>query len=125
MTKESVMTIKLETELRDAFMAEAQAVHRPASQLIRDFMWAFVEQRREANPKRAAHRVLSDAAVKVGSANHDRAPELEKEPEKDVNERQAMDSAKPSLVPSPPPRPIQTVVTDSPQFLIDRILGRR
>jgi hypothetical protein len=125
MAKESVLTIKLETELRDAFMAEAQAVHRPASQLIRDFMWAFVEQRREPNPNRAAHYVRSDATVKVGTANQGRAPEIEKESEKNIKEGQATDSAKSSLVPPPPPQPIQTVVTDSPQFLIERILGRR
>jgi len=46
MTKEAVFTVKLEAELRDAFMAEARASHRPASQLVRDFMREFVQSRR-------------------------------------------------------------------------------
>jgi hypothetical protein len=36
MPKEAVFTIKLEADLRDAFMAEAQATHRPASQIVRE-----------------------------------------------------------------------------------------
>jgi predicted transcriptional regulator len=48
MTKESVFTVKLETELRDAFMAEAAATHRPASQIVREFMRDFVRLRQEA-----------------------------------------------------------------------------
>nr|WP_297461802.1 hypothetical protein [uncultured Halomonas sp.] len=48
MAKESVFTMKLEPELRDAFMAEAQATDRPASQLVRDFMREFVQRQREA-----------------------------------------------------------------------------
>lgn len=34
MSKHAVFTMKLETELRDQFMAEAQASHRPASQIV-------------------------------------------------------------------------------------------
>jgi predicted transcriptional regulator len=48
MAKESVFTMKLETELRDQFMAEAAAVDRPASQLVREFMRDFVGRRRQA-----------------------------------------------------------------------------
>ena len=48
MPKEAVFTVKLESELRDAFLAEAEATHRPASQLVRDFMRDFVRRRREA-----------------------------------------------------------------------------
>jgi hypothetical protein len=48
MPKEAVFTVKLESELRDAFLAEAEATHRPASQLVRDFMRDFVRQRTEA-----------------------------------------------------------------------------
>ena len=48
MPKEAVFTIKLEAELRDAFMAEAAATHRPASQLVREFMRDFVQHQREA-----------------------------------------------------------------------------
>jgi predicted transcriptional regulator len=48
MSKEAVFTLKLESELRDEFMAEAEAVHRPASQLIRELMRDFVQRQRAA-----------------------------------------------------------------------------
>lgn len=44
--KAAVFTMKLELDLRDEFMAEAEASHRPASQLVREFMRAFVQQQR-------------------------------------------------------------------------------
>ncbi|MDQ6435850.1 antitoxin of toxin-antitoxin stability system [Mesorhizobium sp. LHD-90] len=47
MAKEAVFTMKLEPELRDAFMAAAEAADRPASQIVREFMRDFVEQDRE------------------------------------------------------------------------------
>jgi predicted transcriptional regulator len=47
MAKEAVFTMKLEPELRDAFMAAAAAQDRPASQIVREFMRAFVAQDRE------------------------------------------------------------------------------
>ncbi|WP_110655841.1 antitoxin of toxin-antitoxin stability system [Salinicola halimionae] len=48
MTKQSVFTMKLEPELREAFMAEAEAAHRPASQVARELMREYVERQREA-----------------------------------------------------------------------------
>ncbi len=48
MPKEAVFTMKLEPELRDAFMAEAEASHRPASQVVRELMREFVDRQREA-----------------------------------------------------------------------------
>ena len=48
MSKEAVFTMKLEPELRDAFMAEADAAHRPASQVVRELMREFVQRQREA-----------------------------------------------------------------------------
>jgi predicted transcriptional regulator len=47
MAKEAVFTMKLEPELRDAFMAAAAEVDRPASQIVREFMRDFVQQDRE------------------------------------------------------------------------------
>lgn len=47
MAKGAVFTMKLEPELRDAFMAGAEADRRPASQLVRELMRAWVAQRRE------------------------------------------------------------------------------
>ncbi|VWC46137.1 hypothetical protein BAR24066_07378 [Burkholderia arboris] len=43
----AVFTMKLEPELRDAFMAEAEATHRPASQVVRELMRDFVQRQRE------------------------------------------------------------------------------
>lgn len=48
MSKEAVFTMKLEPDLRAAFMAEAQAAHRPASQVLRELMREFVQRQREA-----------------------------------------------------------------------------
>ncbi|MFT3801171.1 MAG: antitoxin of toxin-antitoxin stability system [Burkholderiaceae bacterium] len=48
MTKEAVFTMKLEPELRDAFMAEAAASDRPASQIVRELMRDFVRRQTEA-----------------------------------------------------------------------------
>jgi predicted transcriptional regulator len=48
MAKEAVFTMKLEAELRDEFMAEAAAAHRPASQVLRELMRDFVRRQREA-----------------------------------------------------------------------------
>lgn len=48
MSKDAVFTMKLEPDLRDAFMAEAEATHRPASQIVRDLMREYVQRQREA-----------------------------------------------------------------------------
>jgi hypothetical protein len=48
MAKEAVFTMKLEPELRAEFMAEAEAAHRPASQVLRELMREFVHHQREA-----------------------------------------------------------------------------
>jgi predicted transcriptional regulator len=48
MSKEAVFTMKLEPELREEFMAEAEAAHRPASQVVRELMREFVQRQRES-----------------------------------------------------------------------------
>ena len=48
MPKEAVFTMKLEPGLRAEFMAEAEAAHRPASQVLRELMREFVQRQREA-----------------------------------------------------------------------------
>ncbi|MFJ5283255.1 CopG family ribbon-helix-helix protein [Pseudomonas rustica] len=48
MSKQAVFTMKLEPELREQFMAEAQASHRPASQIMREMMRQFVRTQQEA-----------------------------------------------------------------------------
>jgi predicted transcriptional regulator len=46
MPKEAVFTMKLEPELRDAFMAAAKREDRPASQILREFMRDYVAHER-------------------------------------------------------------------------------
>lgn len=48
MPKESVFTMKLEPDLREQFMAEAQAADRPASQVVRELMREFIQRQRQA-----------------------------------------------------------------------------
>jgi hypothetical protein len=38
--------MKLEADLRSDFMAETEALHRPASQVIRELMREFIERQR-------------------------------------------------------------------------------
>lgn len=47
MSKEATFTVTLEPELRDAFMAEAEATAQPPSQIIRDMISDFVKRRTE------------------------------------------------------------------------------
>ena len=47
MPKEAVFTMKLEPELRADLMAEAEAAHRPASQVLRELMRDFIKRQRE------------------------------------------------------------------------------
>lgn len=48
MSKEAVFTMKLETELRADFMAAVAEEDRPASQVVRELMRDYIEQRRKA-----------------------------------------------------------------------------
>ena len=48
MSKEAVFTMKLEPELRADFMAAAAGEDRPASQVMRELMRSYIEQRRQA-----------------------------------------------------------------------------
>jgi hypothetical protein len=51
-SKEAVFTMKLEPELRADFMAETEAAHRPASQVLRELMREFVQRQRDARDAR-------------------------------------------------------------------------
>lgn len=48
MSKQAVFTMKLEPKLREEFMAEAASEDRPASQVMRELMRGYIEQRRQA-----------------------------------------------------------------------------
>lgn len=49
MSKEVQMSIKMEPELRDQFMAVAADRHRPAAQIIRDLMRLYIENSETPN----------------------------------------------------------------------------
>lgn len=48
MPKEAVFTMKLEPQLRDEFMAETARQDRPASQVMRELMRSYIEERQRA-----------------------------------------------------------------------------
>lgn len=60
--KEAVFNLKLEPELWEAFMAAAQAVHLPASQVMRDLMRDFIRQQQQARGPDELVRHKVDAA---------------------------------------------------------------
>ena len=62
MSKEAVFTMKLEPQLRADFMAESQASHRPASQVLRELMREFVERQRQVRQYDAFLQLKVDAA---------------------------------------------------------------
>jgi predicted DNA-binding protein len=49
MTKEVQMSIKMEPDLRDRFMALAADRHRPAAQIIRDLMRLYIAESETPN----------------------------------------------------------------------------
>ena len=49
MAKEVQMSIKMEPELRDQFMAVASGHHRPAAQIIRDLMRLYIADSENSN----------------------------------------------------------------------------
>lgn len=63
MAKESVFTLKLEPELRDAFMAEAEASHRPASQVVRELMREFIDKQRGERDYDTLYRTKVEAGL--------------------------------------------------------------
>ena len=63
MPKEAVFTVKLESDLRDAFAAEAEAMHSPASQIVRELMREFVQRKREAREHDAWFRAEVQRAL--------------------------------------------------------------
>lgn len=73
MLKEAVFTMKLESDLRDEFMAAAEESHRPASQLVRDFMRNFVQQQRQLREHDAWFRDQVQASIddKSPSISHE------------------------------------------------------
>jgi len=78
MPKEAVFTMKLEPELREAFMAEAEATDRPASQVVRELMREFVARQRHAREYEAFLRSKIDTArAQVAGGQHASNTEVE------------------------------------------------
>ena len=71
MAKEAVFTMKLEPELREAFMAAAEAADRPASQIVREFMRDFVQQDREYVEFLRRKMERSRASIAAGRGSSD------------------------------------------------------
>lgn len=63
MPKDAVFTMKLDAELRDKFMAEAEAMDRPASQVMREMMREFVHKREEERQYDAWFRKEVEAGI--------------------------------------------------------------
>lgn len=64
MSKEVTMTFRLESELRAGFSEAAAIAHRPAAQILRDFMRTYVnesQQRDDTNLISFAERSRRDA----------------------------------------------------------------
>lgn len=80
MSKDAVFTMKLEPELRAAFMAEAQAADRPASQVLRELMREFVQRQRAERDHDAFVQRKVDAArvsMRAGDGLSNEAVEAE------------------------------------------------
>ena len=68
MTKEVQMSIKMESQLRDEFMAVASGRHRPAAQIIRDLMRLYIAQSEVPNALTAKTITQSRKGENVSTA---------------------------------------------------------
>lgn len=70
MSKEVTMTIRVEPDLRSSFSEAAEQEHRPAAQVLRDFMREYVERVRTRTPTiSAAERKRREEAVNYSRAS--------------------------------------------------------
>jgi predicted transcriptional regulator len=80
MPKETVFSMELETALRDEFLAAAAAAHRPAPQLVREFMADFVAGQRDAGTHNAWFQAQVEAGLRqADDPNVKRIPQAEVE----------------------------------------------
>jgi len=78
MSKEAVFTMKLEAQLRDAFMAEAEAIHRPASQIMRELMRDFVQRQKQARDYDAfIDSKVAQARAQIDARNYSSSEDVE------------------------------------------------
>jgi hypothetical protein len=76
MANEVFFTLKIEPELLAEFMAEADLIHRPASQILGDLMREFIQTQREAGnyDEFLKHKVEASRAsmlAEIGDSNED------------------------------------------------------
>jgi predicted transcriptional regulator len=80
MTKATVFTLKLEAELRDAFMAATEAEHRPASQVVRELMREYVRNQQQRQAYEAFVQDKVDIArAQIAEGRHTSSEEVEAE----------------------------------------------
>lgn len=79
MAKETMFTLKLEAELREAFMNASAHVDRPASQVVRELMRDFIQRQQDAR----AHDAWFRAEVAQGLREAD-DPAVERVPHSEV-----------------------------------------
>jgi hypothetical protein len=66
MSKEVQMSIKMERDLRDEFIAAAASTHRPAAQIVREFMRAFISKSGEVSHEPNAQTLRAMEEVERG-----------------------------------------------------------
>jgi predicted DNA-binding protein len=65
MSKEVQMSIKMEPELREQFMAAAALMHRPAAQIVRELMRSYIARQELPN----SETIAAIEAVERGEIN--------------------------------------------------------
>jgi hypothetical protein len=68
MAKEVQMSIKMERDLREAFLAAAASEHRPAAQIIRELMRDFLSRTRRHEPN--AETIAAMQELENGGGTH-------------------------------------------------------
>lgn len=73
MKKDAIFTMKLEPELREAFVAATRAADRPASQVMRELMRGYIEQHEHEDYRTWLERKVekSRASMRAGKALDD------------------------------------------------------
>jgi len=69
--KESSFNLRIDPKLKTAFTQATEAEDKPAAQVIRDLMWAYVRRRERENFERDAHRQSREAAIRARDSRTD------------------------------------------------------
>jgi hypothetical protein len=80
MSKEAVFTMKLESELCKDFFDAADAVHRPASQVVKELMREFIRQQSETKAyTEFLHHKIAVARMQIHTEQSRSDGEVERE----------------------------------------------